>query len=335
MNQTQQFQNRLLDWYDQFGRKNLPWQVDNAYYVWISEIMLQQTQVIKVIDYFNTFIKEFPNLESLANATVDEVLKMWSGLGYYNRAKNIHKTAQICATKYHNQMPQELGELISLPGIGRTTAGAILSLSWNLPFSILDGNVKRVVSRVFRIADENQVNFEKKMWNKVDELISLTRPKNYNQALMDLGSLVCKRSNPECEICPFTRTCLAKEHNKINHYPQRKIKTKQIPLTLNVYLCIKKDKLLLVKRKDSGIWAQLWFLPCYDKPITSIRVDSVFSFTHILSHRILTINVAVTDDVNLFKNHGEWVEISKINELPHPSALKKVLKLYKKSKNKI
>ena len=247
------FQASLINWYDKNGRKDLPWQVSDPYCVWISEIMLQQTQVTSVIGYFKKFINRFPTINSLAKASVDDVLSHWSGLGYYNRANNIRKTAIICVENHKGVLPNQLDELIALPGIGRTTAGAILSLSHDLPFPILDGNVKRVVSRVFTIAADKPSELIKNLWAQVEILMPKKNARKYNQALMDLGSLLCKRSKPECQQCPFMRDCQAFNANLIELYPQKPKKTKQLAKTLHVLLTKKHNQVFLQKRDSKSI----------------------------------------------------------------------------------
>ncbi len=331
MKYCQQFQSQLLTWFEENGRKNLPWQVENSYFVWVSEIMLQQTQVIKVIDYFANFIDKFPSIQVLAKADVSDVLQMWSGLGYYNRARNIHKTAVICHEDYHNALPLDLNELIALPGIGKTTAGAILSLSFNLPYPILDGNVKRVVSRVYEVKADKLSQLDKKLWKIVEQLIPQKNPKNHNQALMDLGSMICTRSKPKCNQCPLKNICLASKNNTIEFYPQKKAKTKQVPITLYALLSVVDNKVLLHQRNNKGIWAELWFLPLFStESELSKMVDQhehkTFEITHVLSHRILTIKVSVIYAEPDQKNPEDiWQDLSKIKNIPHPTALLKVL----------
>ena len=325
MKQKQQFQQQLLKWYDKHGRKNLPWQVEDAYFVWISEIMLQQTQVAKVIDYFNRFIKTFPNLEKLSSADVSEVLSHWSGLGYYNRARNIHKAALMCFEKYAGCLPEDLTQLMALPGIGKTTAAAILSLTWNKPYAILDGNVKRVMSRVFRLKADKSSQLNKKLWNQVEQLVSQKRARNYNQALMDLGSMICTRSKPKCLKCPLANLCQSYQTGVVDQYPQKKAKTKQIAVTLHALLYFKGDCVFLQKRQNKGIWPELWFLPLAHSIVENqdARIVS-FAIKHILSHRILTINVYVMKEINR-QQEGQWISIKDLNETPHPSALTRVL----------
>ncbi len=330
MNQIIKFQSRLLSWYDEHGRKDLPWQVDDSYLVWISEIMLQQTQVIKVIDYFTAFISECPSMKVLAQADINDVLALWSGLGYYNRARNIHKTAQLCVQDYNAILPLDLKKLMVLPGIGQTTAGAILSLASNLPFAILDGNVKRVMSRVYKVGGAKLSQYTKKLWQLAEQNLSMQRPKNYNQALMDLGSLVCVRSKPLCNVCPLNSLCQSYQTNETDIYPPKKTKTKQTAVTLHAFLRIKNEKILLRKRSESGIWAGLWFLPEFvskndlvNKIIESSKL--LHSIKHILSHRVLTINVYENRELVDQMQDCHWVALSDLKKFAHPSALVKII----------
>lgn len=325
---------KLVEWYDKKGRKNLPWQVEDTYYVWISEIMLQQTQVLKVIDYFNNFIQNFPTLEQLSKASIDDVLKHWSGLGYYNRARNIHKTAVICAEKFNHELPQDLDELMALPGIGRTTAGAILSLSLDLSYPILDGNVKRVMSRVFALSADKPSQLMKILWSKVESIMPTNNARKYNQSLMDLGSMICKRSKPNCPECPLSDICQAYILNDVEKYPQKNKKVKQTEQTLHALMILQKDEIYLTKRPEKGIWPQLWFLPLYDSNnqllnfINEMQTSIIkqFSIVHILTHRKLEINVSIIKTNRQHDIKGEWQNIHGLKNIPHPTALKNIVK---------
>ena len=326
----------IVPWYDENGRKNLPWQVPNPYFVWISEIMLQQTQVLKVVDYFNNFIESFPTLEKLSQANIDHVLSHWSGLGYYNRARNIYKTAQLCMDKHQGNLPQRLDELMALPGIGRTTAGAILSLASNKSYPILDGNVKRVMSRLFMISAEKPSQLMNKLWQKVEWLMPEEDARKYNQSLMDLGSLVCKRSQPLCLQCPFSKTCKAYLAGKIDQFPQKAKRVKQVKLTMYALLMVENDSMFLQKRKENGIWPQLWFLPLFDTEeqllkqveLLNSTIVSQDSISHILTHRKLNIQVSMIVTKNKSLQEGTWQKISSLKSLPHPIALEKITKFF-------
>lgn len=259
----QPFQQRVLKWFDKEGRKDLPWQQDiSPYRVWISEIMLQQTQVNTVIPYFIRFMQKFPQVHDLANAKLDEVLHLWTGLGYYARARNLHRTANIVSKEYCGEFPKDVEQLSQLPGIGRSTAGAILSISHNTYAPILDGNVKRVLSRVFAIPGwPGELSTAKKLWNIAEEYTPQKRCRDYTQAMMDLGALLCTRTKPSCSICPLQNFCQAFETKTQLEYPGKKPR-KSIPIRTKQFLIlVYNNKILLENRPQTGIWGGLWSLP--------------------------------------------------------------------------
>lgn len=256
---------KILKWFDKEGRHDLPWQKNpTPYRVWVSEIMLQQTQVTTVIDYFERFMKRFPTLAQLATAPLDDVFQLWSGLGYYARAKNLHKTAQIIHTRYKGKFPTDYEAVLDLPGIGRSTAGAILAISTQQRYPILDGNVKRVLARHFAIDgwSGNPKTLEK-LWQYSEEITPKKRVEDYTQAIMDLGATVCTRSQPKCTVCPIASTCQAKKLDRVKLYPIPKPKAKIPTKTTNVLMLIsrKHQCILLEKRPIKGIWGGLWSLP--------------------------------------------------------------------------
>ena len=205
-----QFSKKIIDWQKSQGRHNLPWQKKSAYEVWISEIMLQQTQVGTVIPYYKAFIKTFPQIKTLAESSEEQVMSLWSGLGYYSRARNIHKTAKIILNEYKGKFPQDFKNLVELPGIGPSTAGAILSLAFELPGVILDGNVKRVIARFKGITnpiDNNETQKEVKSF--AEGFLPKDSFREYSQGIMDLGSLLCRPKNPICNSCPVNKNCQA------------------------------------------------------------------------------------------------------------------------------
>ena len=255
------FSKRLLEWHKKEGRKDLPWQQNiTPYKVWISEIMLQQTQVSTAIPYFLKFIQRFPDIDTLANATEDEVLSYWSGLGYYTRARNILKSAQSIKIEFESTLPKSLKELVTLPGIGRSTAGAIRSIGYGLKAPILDGNVKRVLSRYFKIEEDlNKSSIQKELWLLSDKVLPKSNFNVYTQAIMDLGALVCKRKNPDCSSCPQKKHCLANKHKLTNSIPFKQNK-KEKPLK-NLYWLVAIDqqgRLALEQKERNGVWKGLW-----------------------------------------------------------------------------
>lgn len=259
-----EFTRSVLRWYKKHGRHDLPWQKDiNAYRVWVSEIMLQQTQVNTVIPYYERFMQTFPTVRDLAQADIDEVLHLWTGLGYYARARNLHKSARIIHTDHNNRFPDDLESIVALPGIGRSTAGAILSLALNQVAPILDGNVKRVLARYHRVEGwPGNKKTEQKLWQLAESVTPDKEFAAYTQAIMDLGATVCTRSNPLCDQCPVNNGCEARETGTQEQYPGKKPK-KTLPVKQTIFTIIENDKgeVLLEKRLPQGIWGGLWSFP--------------------------------------------------------------------------
>ncbi|WMY95199.1 MAG: A/G-specific adenine glycosylase [Arsenophonus sp.] len=297
-----QFSDAIFKWYHQFGRKTLPWQQKKSiYHIWLSEVMLQQTQVSTVIPYFKKFINYIPDIYSLANASQDEILSLWSGLGYYSRALNLHKAAKKILIKYNGNFPCKFEEVISLPGIGRSTAGAILSLSQNQNFPILDCNVKRILTRYYGITGwPGKKNIEHKLWN----IISMITPKYdnqyFNQGMMDLGSMICIRNKPRCFICPIKEGCYAFKNNCWKNFPSKK--NKKDIFKKNIWFLILQHKKFfwLEKRIYSGIWEGLFVFPEFESfDILNIWLNTsgiqyekkkeLMSFRHNLTHLHLNI----------------------------------------------
>ena len=261
------FAQRVLRWFDRHGRRHLPWQRDvTAYRVWVSEIMLQQTQVATVIPYFERFMQRFPTVEALAAAPLDEVLHHWSGLGYYARARNLHRAAQHVCEHHGGVFPGDLARLQALPGIGRSTAGAILSLAGGQRATILDGNVKRVLARCFGIEGwPGSSAVLKRLWQRAETLTPGERVDHYNQAMMDLGATVCTRGRPACEACPLAEGCVARATGRQQELPGRRPR-KTLPQRAVRMLLVRdaSGALLLERRPPAGIWGGLWGLPEID-----------------------------------------------------------------------
>ena len=257
------FSIKLLDWFDEHGRHDLPWQKNrNAYRVWVSEIMLQQTQVTTVIPYFSNFMTQFPDIYTLAAALIDDVLALWTGLGYYSRARNLHKCAQQVVTQWQGHFPAQLEALMTMPGIGRSTAAAIISQAFNQPAAILDGNVKRVLARFYAIDGwPGQGQVEKQLWQLAENLTPTQRNADYTQAIMDLGATICKRQRPLCIACPMQDECSALAQHKTEILPSRKPK-KEIPTkhTWALLMMNHNHEVLLQQRPSQGIWGRLWSL---------------------------------------------------------------------------
>ncbi len=255
---------RLLAWFDQHGRTHLPWQQDiNAYRVWISEIMLQQTQVATVIPYYEKFMARFPDVEALAAAELDEVLHHWTGLGYYARGRNLHKAALQVLTEHGGEMPLEVASLENLPGIGRSTAGAIAAIGGGVRAPILDGNVKRVLTRFHAVAGyPGQSAVAKTLWSHADAHTPSARVADYTQAIMDLGATVCVRTNPTCGDCPLAEQCVALATDSIALYPGRKPKKEKPVRKARIFVAHDgRGACLVEQRPAEGIWGGLWTPP--------------------------------------------------------------------------
>ena len=262
--QIQQFQRSILDWYKHQGRTDLPWQNPiTPYRVWVSEIMLQQTKVSTVIPYFERFMTDFPDIEILAKSSIDDVLHHWTGLGYYARARNLHKTAQKVAFEMNQQFPDSIEALIALPGIGRSTAGAIRSIGFKKPAAILDGNVKRVLARFAAIEGwPGKTAVHNRLWDIAQQYSPNHQTQEYTQAMMDLGALVCTKKSPKCGQCPIASDCKALSKGKQALYPSKKPK-KVKPVKESIFLLIRNAKgdILLHKNPPSGLWGGLWVFP--------------------------------------------------------------------------
>ncbi|MBE5313790.1 MAG: A/G-specific adenine glycosylase [Xanthomonadales bacterium] len=255
---------RLLDWHAQHGRHDLPWQHPRTpYRVWLSEVMLQQTQVGTVIGYFQRFVDALPSLPALAAAPLDQVLGLWSGLGYYSRARNLHRTAQRCAEAHAGELPTTLEALMALPGIGRSTAGAILAQAHGLRFPILDGNVRRVLARYHGIAEwPGLPAVEKQLWRLAESHLPDQRLADYTQAQMDLGATVCTRGKPACLLCPLRENCAAHAQGLKGLIPAaRPRKATPVRSTRMLLLVDTQGRVLLERRPETGVWAELWSLP--------------------------------------------------------------------------
>jgi A/G-specific adenine glycosylase len=298
------FAPRVLDWFDQFGRVDLPWQHDTSpYRVWVSEIMLQQTQVATVIPYFERFMTVFPTVQSLADAPQDQVLHLWTGLGYYARARNLHSAAQFVCTELGGVFPYSVEALCELPGVGRSTAGAIVSIAFGQRAVILDGNVKRVLARHRAVAGwPGQAKIHQQLWRIADEYTPAQRTADYSQAMMDLGATRCTRSAPACTSCPLNGDCEALALGKQSAYPGKKPR-KTLPIKSTIFLMVRDEggDIWLERRPARGIWGGLWCFPqvaditqannwCLDRwGLEPVAIDVWEGFRHTFSHYHLDI----------------------------------------------
>ena len=257
------FARRVIRWQRQHGRHGLPWQgIRDPYRVWLSEIMLQQTQVATVLDFYARFLLRFPDLKSLAAAPRDDVLALWSGLGYYSRARNLHRCAQVLQQHHGGEFPQNSQALAELPGIGRSTAAAIAVFSFGERVAILDGNVKRVLSRALGFAaDLARPEHERALWQTAQSLLPSKGIETYTQGLMDLGATVCTTRRPGCDVCPLNAGCIALAEGRVLAYPVKSRRLVRGRRSNALLWLAQGDRLWLVRRPETGVWAGLWSLP--------------------------------------------------------------------------
>lgn len=339
------FASRLIVWQKQFGRHNLPWQnTTDPYAIWVSEIMLQQTQVSAVIGYYSEFMVRFPTISALANATQDEVLQHWSGLGYYSRARNLHYAAQTIMDEHGGQFPQDFDTIQTLSGIGRSTAAAITSFAFNQVQTILDGNVKRVLARHFLVEGwPSAPKVEKKLWGLAEKLLPTQNMVTYTQGLMDLGATLCTRSKPKCTSCPLSNTCEAYKQQRVHELPTPK-PHKMIPeKNITMLIFLHGNEVMLEKRPSTGIWGGLWSFPEVE---TIHQVESLVlnrfgiiakvgislpmlshTFTHFKLHiqpqtlQVLKLDTKVSEPGQM------WIAAEDAIDAAIPTPIRKILKL--------
>lgn len=327
------FAQAVLNWFALYGRKHLPWQQNKTLYqVWLSEVMLQQTQVATVIPYFERFIARFPTVCDLANASIDDVLHLWTGLGYYARARNLHKAAQMIRDHFGGEFPSEFDDVLALSGVGRSTAGAVLSSVLNAPYPILDGNVKRVLSRYFAVEGwAGEKNVENQLWQLSAEVTPTTQVADFNQAMMDLGAMICLRSKPKCTLCPLSQACQANQRQAWTEFPAKKPK-KSLPERTGYFLVLKHgSKIWLEKREDRGIWGGLFAFPQFDttdaleqalesyaaraykggRKMEILQITPMIAFRHTFSHFHLEIVPMLAEfrSNQLAEPHGNYLPL--------------------------
>lgn len=326
----QLFSQQVVQWYLEHGRHDLPWRRKvTPYRIWISEIMLQQTQVKTVIPYFKNFIKKFPSQKSLSEASEDQVLAAWSGLGFYRRARNIFATKEIIKKNYGNRFPNEFKKIIELPGIGKSTAGAIMSLAYLDPHPILDGNVKRVISRLLK--KELELLKEAELWKLSQEMVNKDDCFSYTQGIMDLGATICTPSNPSCSKCPVSSQCLSAF--KVRSVKKNKaVRVKKV-IVMNLSLIQTKKSLLLMKNETDSIWKNLW-LPFQSgsikNHIKNFKLTANQKINHELTHRKLEINLKTyssAKELEIKTNQTyKWIKKDRIEEYGLPKPISKVIK---------
>ena len=325
------FSSNITKWYIQNGRKNLPWRkVITPYRIWISEIMLQQTQVKTVIPFYKKFIKKYPNLKSISLATEDDILALWTGLGFYRRAKNIYRTKEIIKKEYKNKFPSKYEELISLPGIGRSTAGAIMSIAYKESYPILDANVKRVISRYKKInTDEKGV--VKTLWSLSKNLTPEKNIFEYTQGIMDLGATICNIRSPNCLNCPINKTCKSSYKNFEIEYKARKERPKK---KIFFTLAHSKKSFLLFKKNEKSFWESLW-IPYDGEDFKEVNVlkepakRKIRTINHALSHMELDITIEIVDYKTPFKIKSnlehQWINKNQIDNYGLPKPIRTII----------
>ena len=317
----------ILQWYDKNGRSTLPWKTNDIYKIWISEIMLQQTQVKTVIPYYKSFIKKYPNINSLSNASFDNIMKLWSGLGFYKRAENIYKSCIKINNDFNGVFPKKYDDILSLPGVGRTTASAIVTFSGHERRSILDGNVKRFLSRLYGI-ENNTANLNL-LWEISEGLLSSIRASDFIQAYMDIGSLICKKSKPMCEGCPVVGDCKSYPYKNLqSNTPKLSSKRNTNKKNIWALAILNQDgEFYLEKISYNNLWNGLYSVPIFHRKSDLFQwVDSfnlsksleskVWKFSHDLSHIKFTFNV-VTCNIKSHKkislSDDNWYNLSNID----------------------
>lgn len=331
----------LLDWYAVQARK-LPWRENREpYRVWVSEIMLQQTRVEAVIAYFNRFMEKFSEIRALADAEEEEVLKLWEGLGYYSRARNLKKAAEVICEKHDGAFPKDYKDILSLPGIGKYTAGAISSIAFGMPRAAVDGNVLRVVTRLNEMEQDIQdEKFRKQIGEQLEHIYPKEHCSEFTQSLMELGAVVCVPNGaPKCEKCPLNRGCQAYKNSTWNKYPVKKEKAQRKCIDKTVLILCDKERMAVRKRKDTGLLAGMWELPNIDKKmslseieiwlreqnIEVIKLQKQKDVKHVFTHlewKMHCYRVECRTKENMY----EWVAMKELNrDIPLPTAFRKCL----------
>lgn len=331
----------LLRWYDRHHRK-LPWRVargapPNPYHTLVSEAMLQQTQVATVVDYFQRFVARFPTLRSLAQADEQQVLRLWQGLGYYRRARHLHAAAKRIIQDYDGQVPGEVEQLMTLPGVGRYTAGAIASIAFHRRAAVLDGNVTRVLTRWYAIDKPTDAPAViKKLWGLAQRLVPPRRPGDFNQAIMELGATVCLPQNPRCGDCPVAKQCQANTWGMADRLPVTAPRRPPRQVTHHVVAMQRNGRYLFEQRPDKGLWSKMWQMPTVEAPtrpmgparlrrwvqesfnLTTPLPRRIEQFEHVTTHRVIQFVLWHTQvqSGRLLPRAGQWRPLNRLDELP-------------------
>ena len=335
---------RLIRWQRMHGRHDLPWQAQNPYHVWLSEIMLQQTQVATVIPYYQRFIAAFPTVATLAAATEDQVLTHWSGLGYYARGRNLRKAAQFIVERFNGELPRQFEQILELPGIGRSTAAAICALAFHERRAILDGNVKRVLARHCGIEGwAGNKAVETQLWQQAEALLPQHDIATYTQAMMDLGAAICTRNRPKCSACPVQAGCVAFNTSRVDELPTPRPK-KVMPERYAIFLLLMHDnEILLEKRPGSGIWGGLWCLPQFDDEaaarewflrngMAASEGERLETFTHTFTHFRLHITPLMIQlarkPLRAAQPGSLWLDVEEALRAAIPTPVRELLREY-------
>ena len=345
----QSIRKALRSWY-LANHRDLPWRnSSDPYHIWVSEVMLQQTQVATVLPFYQNFLKRFPSLKHLARADLQDVLKAWEGMGYYARARNLHKAAAVVSTQHAGVLPPSWRELRELPGVGDYIAAAVLSIAFDQPYPVVDGNVKRVLSRLFTMADPVNHSPSTKVYQQAAaKLLDQRQPGTHNQALMELGAMVCKPRNPRCRTCPLSRWCLANQSDRIADFPQKLKKQATPEYRIAVGVVFKNDRVLITRRKPDGLLGGLWEFPggkiidgenaasaCVreikEEVNLSVKVDShLCRVKHAYTHFKIQMDVfCCSFRAGRIKLNGpvdhRWIRLAQLKEFPLPKANHKFL----------
>ena len=321
----QNLTNLLLNWYQKYGR-DMPWRVKggahpNAYAVWISEIMLQQTTVATVGDYFIRWMKKFPDIKTLARSDLQEVLLAWQGLGYYTRARKIHECAQVLMEKYNGQIPQNREELLKLPGIGPYTASSICCFAFNQPETVVDGNVMRVIARLYGITHEITAS---DIYPLAQKLTSHKHGADYASAIMDLGATVCTPANPKCDLCPWAKACIAHKKSIQEKIPQIKKLIKKEKFGRLYLIQNAKGEYLIRQRLGKGLLSGLWEFPWEE--VSALSSDKLPHVIHVFTHFKLTLELVRFSDKSSVYSDGIFVAVKDFDKYPFSTLMKKVVK---------
>ena len=341
-NSRDSFAARLVRWQRRHGRHGLPWQgTRDPYRIWLSEVMLQQTQVAAVIPYFERFVARFPTVAALASAAEDDVLALWSGLGYYARARNLHRAAKEVVARFGGYFPVQFDAVLELPGIGRSTAAAIVAFATGEPHAILDGNVKRVLARHAGVpGDPSSTAVLAKLWQAAEARLPARDVEPYTQGLMDLGTGVCMRV-PRCDACPVAADCVARQEDRVEELPGRKKRNARTRRQTAMLVIVSNGEVLLEKRPPSGIWGGLWSLPeapASAKPgqaalrawgLEVVRAHKLEAFEHAFTHYTLEVTPWRVDVKRGAHIAGEraatWLDLSETSTAALPAPVKKLL----------